>query len=199
MTAWIENTVEELGYLGVFLLTFAENLFPPIPSEVIMPLAGFVASRGELDLESTIVAGAAGSIVGTSVYYLVGRAVSQRTMDRWIRSYGRWLALKPDDLRSARCWFDRYGRWALFACRFIPGLRTIVSLPAGLNRTPPGVFLAYSGAGVALWTTGLTFAGAALGENYQQVARYLSPVAWTTLMLILTAVALAVYLKRQSI
>ncbi len=185
--------VETLGYAGVALLTFAENLFPPIPSEVIMPLAGFAASRGDLNVAGVVVSGVIGSILGTSLYYWAGRVVREETLVRWIGSYGKWAGLQEDDLEKAKGWFERHGRWALLVCRCIPGVRTIVSLPAGMSRTPVFPFLAYSLLGTLIWTASLTYAGAALGSNYEQVGKYVGPVSWVIFAVLAAALALFSY------
>lgn len=198
MGGWIEKTIESLGYVGVALLTFAENLFPPLPSEVIMPLAGFAASRGEMEVGVAIVAGALGSLAGTTVYYVAGRSVSDEAMRRYIRSYGKYASLEEADLDRATRWFERHGRWALLLCRFVPGLRTVISLPAGLARTSTRSYLFYSAAGIVVWTAGLTYAGALLGRDYQQVGRYLGPVAWWVLGILLTALAVYLYRRRDA-
>ena len=197
MTDWIERTVQSFGYFGVAFLTFLENLFPPIPSEIIMPLAGFAASRGELSVWATVAAGAAGSLFGTTVYYLLGRQVKEETIKGWIRSHGRWLSLREEDLEKATDWFGRRGKWALVICRFIPGVRTIISIPAGICRTSPSAFLLYSGAGVLIWTAALTYAGAALGENFERVGGYVRPVSWVVLGSLLLALGVFAYRRRS--
>lgn len=198
MTDWIERTVESLGYLGVALLMFLENVFPPIPSEIIMPLAGFASSRGELTLTPTVLAGAAGSLAGTSLFYLAGRAIEEQTLISWVRKHGRWIAVDEKDIENAKDWFGRHGRWALLVCRFVPGVRTLISLPAGLCRTSIRTFLAYSTAGVLIWTAALAYAGAALGKNYDQVNAYVGPVSWVVFGAVLTGLAMLVYRRRTS-
>lgn len=198
MAGWIEKAIESLGYLGVALLTFAENLFPPLPSEVIMPLAGFAASRGEMMIALTVAAGAIGSLAGTTVYYVAGRSVSDKALRRYIRSYGKYAALEESDLDRAARWFERYGRWALLLCRFVPGLRTVISLPAGLARTSTGSYLFYSAAGIVVWTAALTYAGALLGEDYEQVGRYVGPLAWAVFAVLLAGLAVYVYRRRDA-
>lgn len=198
MTEWVEKAVTALGYWGVALLTFAENLFPPIPSEVIMPLAGFTASRGQLDVAMTIVAGSAGSLAGTALYYWAGLAIQEASLRRWIQEHGKWIAMGEDDLEKAIRWFDRHGRWALLICRFVPGLRTIISLPAGISRTSPVVFFAFSTVGVVIWTTALTYAGVALGKNYERVQNYTGPIAWGVTAVLAGALGWRWYRGRQA-
>ncbi|MEZ5364258.1 MAG: DedA family protein [Bryobacterales bacterium] len=177
MMQWVEQIITRLGYIGVALLTAAENLFPPLPSEVILPLAGFAAARGELSIAGTIAAGAAGSLLGTSAYYFAGYLVSERRLKEWTLSYGGWTGIDDRDLDRARRWFERYGHWAILICRCVPGLRTVISLPAGMNRMRLGPFLFYSSVGTLLWTALLTLGGAwleiATGES--KIISSLSP------------------------
>jgi membrane protein DedA with SNARE-associated domain len=198
LTGWIERAIESLGYLGVALLMFLENLFPPIPSELVMPLAGFTASRGEMAVWATIAVGALGSLAGTSIYYLLGRSLHEETLKRWIRSHGKWLALRESDLESAEAWFDRHGRWALLVCRFIPGIRTVVSLPAGLCGTRPSTFFGYSAAGVLIWTAALTLGGAALGENYERIGHYVGPLSLAVVAALIVVFAIFAYRRIHS-
>jgi membrane protein DedA with SNARE-associated domain len=195
---WIDRTVESFGYFGVVFLTFLENLFPPIPSEIVMPLAGFAASRGEMSVWGTVAAGAAGSLFGTSIYYLLGRKAPEERLRRWIRAHGRWMALREDDLDKAKDWFARHGKWALLVCRFVPGVRTIISLPAGICQTSPSTFLLYSAAGVLIWTCALTYAGAALGENFDEVGNYVRPLSSIVLASLLIAFVVFVYRRRRA-
>ncbi len=197
MTQWIEHTINALGYFGIAFLTFAENLFPPIPSEVIMPLAGFTASRGELSVIGAVVAGSVGSLAGTALYYFLGRAVSEQSLRRWVRAHGKWVAVGEDDVDKAMRWFGRHGHWALLVCRFIPGVRTFISLPAGLCGMAFGEFLAYSLVGVVVWTAALTYAGVALGKNYARVAMYIGPIAWIVVGALAAAFAFLVLRRRK--
>lgn len=195
MTQWIESIVSDLGYAGVALLMLLEHVFPPLPSEVILPLAGFAAARGELSVLGAVAAGSAGSLAGTSLYYVAGRMAGRDRLTGWVRSYGRWAALDESDLERARSWFDRHGRLALLLCRCIPGLRTVISLPAGLNQMPAGAFAVYSAAGTVLWTGLLTYLGSVLGDNYAQVETYLQPLSSAVLLAL--AVAAIVYVVRK--
>jgi len=198
VTQWIERTINALGYFGIALLTFAENLFPPIPSEVIMPLAGFTASRGQLSVIGAVVAGSAGSIVGTALYYFLGRAVSEQALRRWVRAHGQWVAVSEDDVDKAMHWFGERGHWALLICRCIPGVRTFISLPAGLCGMAFGEFLAYSLVGVVVWTAALTYAGVVLGANYDRVAAYIGPAAWVVVGVLAAAFVVHVLRRRTA-
>jgi membrane protein DedA with SNARE-associated domain len=177
MSDWIISLVGRLGSTGVFALMLLENVFPPIPSELIMPLAGYQARIGEMNLWIVIVAGTLGSLAGTSFWYVLGRKVDEQRMREWIDRHGRWLTLSTDDLDRSKAWFERRGGVAVFMCRLIPALRSVISLPAGISRMPVSSFLLYSTAGTLIWTAALAYAGHLLGGAYEQVSEYLGPIS----------------------
>ena len=191
MFDWVVSTIEGWGYLGVFLLMVAENIFPPIPSEVIMPLAGFLAGRGDLSLALTVLVGTLGSVLGTLAWYYLGRAIGEARLKRFAARHGRLLTLAPSDIDNARDWFQRHGAAAVFFGRMIPAIRTLISVPAGLSNMPFWRFLLYTVLGSALWTGVLTVAGLVLHENYALVADYVDPLS----KLVIVAVV-AIYLWR---
>ncbi|HEX6216401.1 MAG TPA: DedA family protein [Vicinamibacterales bacterium] len=176
MFDWITSVITSLGYFGVALLTFLENVFPPIPSELIIPLAGFVAANGTLRLDLVIIAGTAGSLAGAWLWYEVGRRVGERRLRRWVDNHGAWLTLSAHDVDRAQQWFERHGRIAVLMGRVVPGVRTFVSLPAGFARMPRSAFLLNSTVGTAIWTGALAYAGVLLQANYQQVGDYMNAV-----------------------
>jgi membrane protein DedA with SNARE-associated domain len=177
----------EAGYLGIAALMFLENLFPPIPSELIMPSAGYNAGQGRLNLVGVIVAGTTGSVLGAVFWYLVGRRIGAERLKRWIGKHGRWLTLRPRDIDRVDAWFDAHCGQAVFLGRLIPAVRTLISVPAGIFGMGMRSFLLFSTLGSLLWTTILAVAGYLLEGQYQQVAEYLNPV--TSLILALVAAA----------
>lgn len=174
---WITGFVEQAGYIGIALLMFAENVFPPIPSEVIMPLAGFTAARGERNIVLVVVAGAFGSLLGALLWYYIGKWVGAARLKRWASRHGRWMTTEPKEVDRACTWFRRHGGKAVFLGRLVPAVRTLISIPAGIAAMPLVPFLVYSAAGTVLWTTLLGLAGYALGDQYQQVSGYVGPVS----------------------
>lgn len=190
MFDWVVSTIESWGQLGVFLLMVAENLFPPIPSEVIMPLAGFLAGRGDLSLTLTVLVGTAGSVLGTLFWYYVGKTIGEARLKRFAAKHGRLLTLSPSDIDNANRWFERHGAAVVFFGRMIPAIRTLISVPAGLSTMPFWRFLLYTVLGSALWTGVLTFAGLMLHENYARVADYVDPLSK---IVVVTVVALYLY------
>lgn len=177
MFDWITQFFEATGYFGIALLMFLENVFPPIPSEVIMPLAGFHASQQGKSLVLAILSGSLGSLAGATFWYGVGRWVGEDRLAAFAGRHGRWLTMTPAEVRRADDWFDERAEWAVLIGRVLPGLRTLISVPAGLFEMPIGRFLVFSGIGTLLWTSALTGAGYLLGENYTDVQNYLNPAS----------------------
>lgn len=186
----ITDIVSQSGYLGIFLLMLAENVFPPIPSELIMPLAGFVAARGELDLILVILSGTAGSVVGALPWYYAGALFGKDRLKRMANRFGRWMTVSPADIDMASDWFERHEGAAVFFGRLVPAIRTLISVPAGIVRMPMLPFLAYSTIGSLIWTTLLTMAGFLLESQYEVVEGYVDPLSK---LVVLTVVAVYVY------
>jgi len=174
---WIVGLVERSGYLGVALLMFAENLFPPIPSELIMPLAGFAAARGELGLLPVILAGSVGSLLGAVLWYLVGRWLGAERLRRLAARHGRWLTIAPEEVDQACRWFQRHGGKAVLIGRVIPAVRTLISVPAGIARMRLAPFLLFTSIGTAIWSSLLVVTGFLLEDQYRAVADYVNPVS----------------------
>ncbi len=191
MFDWIINALEKAGAAGVMLLMLLENLLPPIPSEVIMPLAGFVASRGEESLTLVIIAGSIGSLLGTTAWYVLGRKLGHVRLIAFASRHGRWITMTPKDIVAATAWFERYGTWALVLGRLVPGVRTFISVPAGIARMPLSTFLLYSALGTVLWTATLAVAGYWLGQDYKAVAGFIEPISNVVII-----VVAAIYLYR---
>jgi membrane protein DedA with SNARE-associated domain len=177
MTEWITNTMESLGYWGIALLMFLENLFPPIPSELIMPLAGFTVAKGNMQLIPAIVAGVVGTILGAFPWYYIGKFISEPRLEYFADRYGKWISVSSKDIQKANIWFNKHGAKAVFLGRLVPGVRTLISLPAGINNMALIPFILYSTIGTTLWVGCLTFAGYKLGENYTLIDEYLDPVS----------------------
>jgi membrane protein DedA with SNARE-associated domain len=173
MFDWITSTIRTMGYAGVAVLTLLENVFPPIPSELVIPLAGFVAAEGDLRVWGVIVAGSVGSLAGATVWYEIGRRVGEHRLRRWVERSGKWLTLSPKDVDRAQQWFRRRGGLAVFVGRLVPGVRTFVSLPAGFAGMPFRPFLLYSAAGTVIWTAALAYAGVVLRANFTVVSDYI--------------------------
>ncbi|MFD1341370.1 DedA family protein [Litorisediminicola beolgyonensis] len=177
MSDWIIAFMEQGGYFAVAALMFLENLFPPIPSEIVMPLGGYIAARDGLSLVLMVLAGTLGALAGAYFWYWIGRRIGTDGVKTFARRYGRWLTLTPQEIDTADAWFDRYGGWAVFVGRLIPGVRTFISVPAGLSEMPLGRFLLFTTLGTTLWSAALTIAGYYLGARYDAVASWTGPVS----------------------
>ncbi|HLR31450.1 MAG TPA: DedA family protein [Fodinibius sp.] len=178
MLEWIKTVIEAIGYSGIALLMIIENIFPPLPSELIMPFSGFVSSRGSLTLTGVIIAGTVGSLAGTMPFYFIGRKLEETQLKRWANKHGFWIMVSAEDIHNANRWFDRYGHTAVFAGRLVPGIRTLISIPAGVNNMNFLLFTLLSLAGTGLWTGILAYLGNILGQHYDKVEHYLSPVTY---------------------
>jgi membrane protein DedA with SNARE-associated domain len=178
MAGWILHLMREMGYGGIALLMFLETLFPPIPSELIMPLAGYLAARGQFSLWGITLAGTAGSVLGASALYALGRAVPLSKLEAWAGRHGRWLTVSREDIGRAEKWFQRRGGWAVFLGRLVPGIRSLISIPAGLGKMGLVPFLLWTTAGSALWTAILAGTGYVLGARFRAIDKALDPLAW---------------------
>ena len=184
LAEWIPNVMNQLGYWGIGLLMFLENLFPPIPSELIMPLAGFTVAKGQMDFIMVVIAGVVGTILGAFPWYYIGKFISEERLEHLADKYGKWISVTSKDIKKANNWFNEHGGKAVFFCRLVPGVRTLISLPAGINNMPLVPFTLYSTLGTTIWVTFLTFLGYKLGDNYELVDKYLGPVAKIVLAII---------------
>ena len=180
----ISDIIAEMGYAGIALLTFLENIFLPMPSELIMPAAGFAVARGELNAAGVVLAGTFGSLVGALPWYYAGYFLGADRLERLASRHGRWIAVSPVEVERSLAWFRRHGGKAVFAGRLIPAVRTLISVPAGIARMELGRFMAFSAAGTVLWTGILCWIGYTLGEKYHKVADYLGPASTIVVVLI---------------
>ncbi len=185
MLEWIINAINSMGYFGIALLMFLENIFPPIPSEVIMPLAGFATVQGKLNFAGAIAAGTVGSVVGALPWYFAGKHWGEDHLKHLADKYGKWLTLSGKDIDKAKNWFDKHGGFAVFFGRLVPGVRTFISVPAGIAKMNLLPFLLFSTIGTGLWVGLLTGAGSILGHNYQLVEKVLGPVSGIAIIALL--------------
>ena len=178
LPVFIGNAVETnqwIGYAAILLAMFLENLIPPIPSELIMPLGGYYISQGQLDFLPVVLAGLIGTVVGALPWYGIGRLVNEERLELWLEKNGRWLGINPQELARSRKWFNRYGVSLVFWGRLVPGIRTLISVPAGIELMPMTPFLIWTTAGSLIWTLFLTITGFYLGDNYANIATWISP------------------------
>jgi membrane protein DedA with SNARE-associated domain len=190
--AWVERVIEALGYPGILGLMFLEGLFPPIPSEVIMPFAGSLAGQGRLSLGGIVAAGTLGSLLVALLYYGLGRWLDARAVRQFIRRYGRWLFLTEQDWERAMRAFHRLGEGVIFAGRLVPGLRSLISIPAGLDKMPLVPFLLLTTLGSAAWNALLAQIGILLGANWEAILSALDRYEQIVNAVLLGLVALVV-------
>jgi membrane protein DedA with SNARE-associated domain len=173
----LSQVIRDLGYAGLALLMLVETVFPPIPSEVIMPVAGVTASKGKLDLTLVIMSGTTGAMLGNILWYLAARALGIVRLKPLIDRYGRWLTVNWTEVERAEKWFSRNGLFFVFLGRMLPTVRTLVSVPAGLLKMRFRTFVLASTLGTVGWTTLLATAGYQLGENYAEIDSFIGPAS----------------------
>ncbi|MDY1005481.1 DedA family protein [Curtobacterium sp. CFBP9011] len=169
LTGLVLQVIDAMGEWGVALMLFIETVFPPIPSEVILPLAGFLGGAGRMDLTLVLVLATAGSYLGALVLYWLGAVIG---FDRTVRWFGKLPLVDEDDFRKAASWFHRHGKSAVFFGRLVPVVRSLISLPAGADRMHLGTFTLFTVLGSGLWNSVLVLGGAALGTQYERIEAY---------------------------
>jgi len=195
---WVQDVINQFGYLGVALLVVLENVFPPIPSEIVLPFAGFVAQQGASGADSSantdtsvlgmMIAATIGSVVGALILYFIAAAIGPERLRIFIDRFGRWFGVKSADLVRAEEWFDRRSVVAVLVGRCVPLIRSIVSIPAGFRRMNLTSFIVLTALGSAVWNIALIGAGAILGDQWERVGEYISVFQW----LVIAAIVLLV-------
>lgn len=198
MEEWITSIMTDYGYFGIFLLILLENIFPPIPSEVVLTVGGFMTTSTDLTMFGVIGASTAGSVSGALVLFGLGRWLSVERLEKIIEKYGSWLRLKKEDLHKADAWFGRYGVWTVFFGRLVPVIRSLISIPAGMSGMKFWLFLLFTTLGTLLWNTVLVFIGEAVGENREAIMHQLNVYSNVVYVLIGLGAVAAVwyYLKK---
>ena len=196
VSAWVLAIMAKFGYIGIIFAMFAENVFPPIPSELIMPAAGFAVARGDLNLILVIIAGTLGSVLGALPLYYLGRLLNEDRLIEFTEKYGKYLFVKPSDILSSSNWFDKHGNKAVFFGRMLPGIRSLISIPAGMSKMPILPFLVFTALGSSVWTTFLTVAGYYFGEHYEVIETMIAPYS-KVFLLLAVVIILAWFIKRR--
>lgn len=169
LTGWVAGVIQSLGEVGVGVLVALESIVPPVPSEVVLAIAGYLAGEGQFNVALVALAATVGSVVGALVLYGLGRAIGEDRLKRWL---DRVPLVDLDDLERADRWFERYGRWAVLLGRIVPVVRSLVSIPAGANRMPLGQFVGLTALGSGGWNAIFVGLGYALGSQWEQIGRY---------------------------
>ena len=191
--------MEQFGYIGVAFLIMIENLFPPIPSEVILTFGGFMTTNTSLSIIGMIIASTIGAVVGAAILYGVGTLLDVERLEKIVDKYGNVLRITKDDIHKADSWFDRHGVWTVFFCRFVPLIRSLISLPAGMANMSFGLFMLFTTLGTVIWNTVLIYLGAAVGSQWETIVAYMdiySNVAYVLLAILLVA-AIIWYIRKR--
>lgn len=173
MEQWILSWMNEYGYFGIFFLIAMENLFPPIPSEVILTFGGFMTAHTGLSTAGVVLASTLGSVTGALLLYGIGTWLDEKRLERLVARWGPVLRLQMDDIRRAFHWFDKYGAWAVFLCRLVPLVRSLISVPAGMARMSFVTFLLLTTIGSLIWNTVLVRIGSAVGESWHSIVQFM--------------------------
>jgi membrane protein DedA with SNARE-associated domain len=189
LAGWVLDVIQAMGPVGVAVLVALENVFPPLPSEVILPLAGFLAGQGKLSLAAVLVAATVGSVLGALVLYWAGAALGRERLRRLAE---RTPLMDADDVDRAQDWFDRHGRTAVLVGRLVPGVRSLISIPAGVARMPMLPFLGYTTLGSAAYNAVLVLLGQQLGRRWTSVEKYSDPINYAAYALIALGILVAV-------
>lgn len=173
MEVWITHFMEKFGYWGIAFLIFLENVFPPIPSEIILTFGGFMTTKSDLSFLGVTITSTIGSVLGAIVLYSIGAWIGERNLYRFVNRYGKILRVKTQDLDKTIGWFEKYGYWTIFFCRFVPLLRSLISIPAGLTRMNMPLFIIFTTIGTLIWNIVLIYLGQAVGGNWHTIVHYM--------------------------
>lgn len=189
MQDWIIHTMNDYGYFGIVLLIAIENVFPPIPSEVILTFGGFLTTYTNMTAWGVILSATAGSVAGAIILYCVGRFFSKERIEGWLDGrLGKVLHFKREDVEKAAVWFEKRGRLTVFFCRCIPVIRSLISIPAGMTHMGIGSFLTFTTAGTLVWNTVLVYLGVFAGASWESIAGYVDVFATVVLVVLVVAV-----------
>ena len=187
LAQWVQDVIEQLGYVGVALLVVLENVFPPIPSEVVLPFAGFVAQQGNYSVVLMILVATVGSVIGALIMYWIAAIIGDERLHAFTRKFGKWVQIREADLTRAEEWFDRHAMSAVLVGRCVPLIRSVVSIPAGFRRMKLIPYIAYTFLGSLVWNILLIGAGAILGDNWERVGSYVGVFQWVVIALVVAA------------
>lgn len=195
LRAWVEQMISSMGYFGVALLMFLENIFPPIPSEVVMPFAGSLVSRGEFSFAGMMIAGTIGALAGAVAIYYIGLSITEDRARHWVDKYGKFLLLSEEEFDKAIDAFNNHGKVMVLVGRVMPTIRSLISLPAGLERMKLMPFLTFTLIGTTIWNLILLGAGYYMGQNWQQVISFVD--TYSLVFYIIIGALIAYYIYKQ--
>ncbi|WP_100011384.1 DedA family protein [Lentibacillus sediminis] len=199
MENWLTEIMNQYGYWGIMFLVALENIFPPIPSEVILTFGGFMTTTSGLSIAGVVAASTAGSVIGAIVLFIIGLQLDVERLEKIVDRWGHILRISKKDVHKADAWFDKYGPWTVFFCRFIPLVRSLISIPAGMSNMNTVLFLVLTTAGTLIWNIALVYLGATLGASWDTIVGYMdiySNVVYVLLALLLV-ILLFLFFKRK--
>ncbi|MFE8703565.1 DedA family protein [Cytobacillus sp. FJAT-54145] len=198
---WITEFMEQYGYIGIFLMMALENLFPPIPSEIILPFGGFLTTYSDLTVVGVILSATAGSLAGAVALFGVGLLLDVERLEKIIDRWGHILRVKKEDIHKADSWFDKYGYWTVLFCRMIPLIRSLISIPAGMSNMKFFLFITFTTIGTFIWNIILVSLGAMLGESWEEIEHFIGVYSNITYAVLAIGFALFilwyVFIKRK--
>lgn len=192
MENWITDIIEQFGYIGIFLLIALENIFPPIPSEVILTFGGMMTTMSDLTITGVVIASTLGSVIGAVILYKIGTLLDVERLEKIIDRWGHILRLKREDIHKANHWFEKYGYWTVLVCRVIPLIRSLISIPAGMSKMKFWLFLLFTTIGTLVWNIVLVTVGAAFGESWEEIVHFMD--IYSNIIYVLIAIAIIVFL-----
>lgn len=199
MENWLTDIMSDFGYMGIMFLIAFENIFPPIPSEVILTFGGFMTTKSNLSIIGVIISATAGSVIGAIVLYIIGLQLDVARLEKIVNRWGHILRITINDIHKADAWFDKYGPWTVFFCRFVPLIRSLISIPAGMSNMNVSLFLLFTTLGTLIWNIVLVYLGATVGASWEVIVEYreiYSRVIYVILFL-LVIVLLFIFAKRR--
>jgi membrane protein DedA with SNARE-associated domain len=184
LRTWVEQLIQSMGYIGIALLMFVENIFPPIPSEVVMPFAGSLVARGEMNMLWVMTSGTIGALAGAVAIYYIGVFITEQRAHHWFKDYGKYILTSEKDFNKAMSAFDDHGKVMVLVGRVMPTIRSLISLPAGLNDMNMGTFLFYTILGTTAWNLLLAYGGFMLGQNWKRIVSWVDTYGYVIWALI---------------
>lgn len=184
--------MNEFGYIGILLLIALENIFPPVPSEVILTFGGFMTTYSDLTITGVVIASTLGSVIGALVLYGIGLLLDVENLEKIIDRWGHILRLTKEDIHKADAWFDKYGPWAVFFCRFIPLIRSLISIPAGMSNMKFVLFLILTTFGTLIWNVVLINLGATVGSSWDSIVAYMD--IYSNIVYVVLAVLFVIFI-----
>jgi len=192
--------MNEYGYMGIMFLIAIENIFPPIPSEVILTFGGFMTTISALSVTGVVASATAGSVLGSIILYLIGLQFDVARLEKFVNRWGYILCLTANDIYKADTWFEKYGSWTVFFCRFVPLVRSLISIPAGMANMKLRLFLPLTTLGTLMWYIILVYLGASVGASWEVIVEYMevySKAIYVILVLLVISLVL-IFVRRKS-